>query len=78
MSTPTRWSVFEEEEEVKQVFAQKYLIVPIVQPKILGKVGIGTHISNLLPQSPLPSRGPHGGENSIRKRADVVWMNTKV
>ena len=32
MSTPMRWSVFREEKEAKQMFTQKYLIVPILQP----------------------------------------------
>ena len=28
--------------------------------------------------SPLPSRGPHGGENATKKRVDVVEMSKKV
>ena len=45
-----RWSVLQEEREAKQMFAQKYLIMPILRPKLFGIVGINTHITNLRPQ----------------------------
>ena len=36
MRTRMRWSVLQEEKEAKQMLAWKYLIVPILQPKLLG------------------------------------------
>ena len=45
-----RRSVPQEEKEVKGMFAGKYLIVPILQLKLHGRVGINTHVTNLQPQ----------------------------
>ena len=44
-----RWSVLGEEKEVEQMFAWKEIIMPILQPKLLGRVDINTHITDLHP-----------------------------
>ena len=45
-----RWSALLDKEEKAQLFARKHVVVPIIQPKLLGKVDINTHITNLSPQ----------------------------
>ena len=44
MSTPIRRSVLQEEKEAEQTLVWKYVLAPILQPKLLGRVGIKTHI----------------------------------
>ena len=46
-STPLRRSVLREEKEAEQMLAWKYVLVPILQSKLRGRVGIKTHITIL-------------------------------
>ena len=55
--------MLQEEKEAEQMLARKYVLVPILQPKLLGRVGIKTHIINLKPHR---LEGPQTKGDKIR------------
>ena len=67
--------MLQEEKEAEQMLARKYVPVPILQPKLLGRIGIKTHITNLQSHRPRSAATLNPPLNTIRLRVKGVRPN---